>query len=202
MRERPKRAGTARGEIAVTGTYKAYGQDLTIERGKLLFSSSPLDDPGLDIRAVRKIDAVRAGVQVRGTALRPELTVWSDPVLEQSDALSYIVLGRPLRGASGSDSALVGKAANALGTAGGNLLAKGLGQKVGLELGVESSSDIGGPAFTAGKYLSPSLYVGYGQGLFNPQTLFILRYKIFDNYEVEALSGREQKIGLNYRKEK
>lgn len=202
VRERPKRAGTARGEIAVTGTYKAYGQDLTIERGKLLFSSSPLEDPGLDIRAVRKIDAVRAGVQVRGTALRPELTVWSDPVLEQSDALSYIVLGRPLRGASGSDSALVGKAANALGTAGGNLLAKGLGQKVGLELGVESSSDIGGPAFTAGKYLSPSLYVGYGQGLFNPQTLFILRYKIFDNYEVEALSGREQKIGLNYRKER
>ncbi len=202
IRERANKPATARGEIEVAGTYKAYGQDLLIERGKLLFSSTPLDDPGLDIRAVRKVDAIRAGVQVRGTALRPELTVWSDPILEQSDVLSYIVLGRPLKGGSGADSDLVGKAANSLGTAGGNLLARGLGQKVGLELGVETLSDIGGPAFTAGKYLSPALYVGYGQGLFNPQTLFILRYKLFDRYELEALSGREQKIGVNYRRER
>ena len=201
IRERANKAATARGEIEVKGTYKAYGQNLLIERGKLLFSSTPLDDPGLDIRAVRKIDAIRAGVQVRGTALRPELTVWSVPVLEQSDVLSYIVLGRSLKG-SGADSALVGQAANSLRTAGGNLLARGLGQKVGLELGVETLSDIGGPAFTAGKYLSPALYVGYGQGLFNPQTLFILRYKLFERYELEALSGREQKIGVNYRRER
>ncbi len=202
IRERANKPATARGEIEVKGTFKAYGQDLLIERGKLLYSSTPLDDPGLDIRAVRKIEAIKAGVQVRGTALRPELTVWSDPVLEQSDALSYIVLGRSLKGASGADSALVGQAANALGTAGGNLLARGLGQKVGLELGVETLSDIGGPAFTAGKYLSPALYVGYGKGLFNPQTLFIVRYKLFDRYELEGLSGREQKVGVNYRLER
>lgn len=202
IRERANKPATARGEIEVKGNYKAYGQDLQIERGKLLFSSTLLDDPGLDIRAVRKVDDIRAGVQVRGTALRPQLTVWSDPVLEQSDVLSYIVLGRPLKGGSGADSELVGQAANSLGTAGGNLLARGLGQKVGLELGVETLSDIGGPAFTAGKYLSPALYVGYGQGLFNPQTLFILRYKIFDRYELEALSGREQKIGVNYKRER
>jgi translocation and assembly module TamB len=81
-------------------------------------------------------------------------------------------------------------------------LARGLGQKVGLELGVETLSDIDGPAFTAGKYLSPSLYVGYGQALFSSQTLFILRYQLFGRYELEALSGREQKIGVNYRREK
>ena len=202
IRERPNKPSTGRGEIQVTGTYKAYGQDLLIERGKLLFAASPLGDPGLDIRAVRKIDKIRAGVQVRGTASQPELTVWSDPVFEQSEVLSYIVLGRGLKGASGADSALVNQAANALGTAGGNLLAKGIGQRIGLELGVESLSEIGGPAFTAGRYLSPRLYIGYGRGLFNPQTLFILRYKLFDSYEIEALSGREQKIGVNYRHER
>ena len=67
---------------------------------------------------------------------------------------------------------------------------------------METLSAICGPAFTAGKYLSPALYVGYGQGLFNPQTLFILRYKLFERYELEALSGREQKIGVNYRRER
>jgi len=202
IRERPNRPSTGRGEIQVTGTYKAYGQDMLIERGKLLFAASPLDDPGLDIRAVRKIDKIRAGVQVRGTAAQPELTVWSDPIMEQSEVLSYIVLGRGLKGASGADSALVNQAANALGTAGGNLLAKGIGQRIGLELGVETLSEIGGPAFTAGRYLSPRLYIGYGQGLFNPQTLFILRYKLVDSYEIEVLSGREQKVGVNYRKER
>jgi len=202
IRERPNRPSTGRGEIQVTGTYKAYGQDLLIERGRLLFAASPLDDPGLDIRAVRKIDKIKAGVQVRGTAAQPALTVWSNPIMEQSEVLSYIVLGRGLKGASGADSALVNQAANALGTAGGNLLAKGIGQRIGLELGVETLSEIGGPAFTAGRYLSPRLYIGYGQGLFNPQTLFILRYKWFDSYEIEALSGNEQKVGVNYRKER
>jgi translocation and assembly module TamB len=195
VRERPNKTGTARGEIEVKGTYKAYGQDLLIERGKLLFSSTPLDDPGLDIRALRKIEQTKAGVQVRGTALRPELTVWSDPVMEQYDVLSMIVTGQTLRGASSDQKALVANA-------GGNFLAQGIGKKVGLELGVETLSDVGGPAFTAGKYLSPALYVGYGQGLFNPQTLFILRYRLFERYELEGLSGREQKIGVNYRREK
>jgi translocation and assembly module TamB len=195
IRERPNKPGTARGEIEVKGTYKAYGQDLQIERGKLLYSSTALDDPGLDIRAFRKIEKEKAGVQVRGSALRPELTVWSDPVMEQSDIVSMIVTGQRFKNASGAQKEMVANA-------GGNLLAQGIGKRVGLELGVETLSDIGGPAFTAGKYLSPALYVGYGQGLFNPQTLFILRYKLFDNYELEGLSGREQKIGVNYRREK
>src|SRR5690606_27143459 len=50
VRERPARATSGRGEIVVTGTYQAYGQDLDIERGRLLFTGTPLDNPMLDIR--------------------------------------------------------------------------------------------------------------------------------------------------------
>ena len=35
-----------------------------------------------------------------GTALAPELTLWSNPSLDQAEQLSYLVLGRPLRSAS------------------------------------------------------------------------------------------------------
>jgi translocation and assembly module TamB len=156
----------------------------------------------LDIRASRKIDRVTAGVQVRGTALEPTLSVWSDPVKEQSDALGYLILGRPLRGASQAETAQVGAAAGALQTAGGNLIAQSVGQRVGLELGVETLSDVGGTAFTAGKFLSPALYVGYGRSLVNAQTLLIVRYRFREKYEFEALSGREQKIGVNFRTER
>jgi translocation and assembly module TamB len=41
--------GTVR---TVRGTYKAYGQNLRIERGEIMFSG-PMDDPRLDIYAAR-----------------------------------------------------------------------------------------------------------------------------------------------------
>ena len=47
-------------------TYTAYGQRLTIERGKLYFDG-PLDNPGLDVLALRKNLPVEAGVEVTGT---------------------------------------------------------------------------------------------------------------------------------------
>ena len=40
----------------MAGRYKAYGQDLTIEDGRLLFAGTPLDNPRLAIVAMRKID--------------------------------------------------------------------------------------------------------------------------------------------------
>lgn len=201
VRERPGRPTTARGEIQVSGTYKAYGQDLSIERGKLLFANSGLDNPGLDIRAVRVIGDIKAGVQVRGTAEFPELTVYSDPSMDQINTLSYLVLGRPASEASGGASgAAVQNAAQQLG---GNLLAKSIGQKLGLEVGIEASAELGGAsAFTVGKYLSPKLFVGYGRSLYEQLQLFIVRYKLTERYEVEATSGREQKVGVNYRWER
>ena len=62
----------------VSGTYAAYGQKLAIERGVINFTGA-YDNPGLNIRAVRKRPEgeelsetnVEAGVEVRGTALAP-----------------------------------------------------------------------------------------------------------------------------------
>src|SRR3546814_16340731 len=53
--EQPGIATRARGEInLVDGHYKAYGQDLTIETGKLIFSGGPVTEPALEVRATRK----------------------------------------------------------------------------------------------------------------------------------------------------
>ncbi|MGH8171883.1 MAG: translocation/assembly module TamB domain-containing protein, partial [Rhodanobacteraceae bacterium] len=95
--QRPGRLATGTGTLNVAGTYRAYGQNLKIETGRLLFAGTSLDNPGLDLRAVRSIlgssglsdDTVTAGLQVRGTALLPVLTVFSTPAMEQSEALSY-----------------------------------------------------------------------------------------------------------------
>lgn len=204
VRERPGRATTGTGQIRVTGRYKAYGQDLTIERGRLLFATSPLDDPGLDIRAVRELRTVKPGLRITGTAKSPTLTVFSDPPMEQAQALSYLVTGRPLQSLSNSDAETVDVARRALQTAGGNLLAKSIGAKLGVDdIGVEESTALGGTAFTVGKYLSPRLYLSYGMGVFEPGQVVTLRYQLTERFDVEAQSGTiENRAGINYRIER
>ncbi len=210
--QRPGRAATGTGTLNVGGTYKAYGQDLTIESGRLLFAGTALDNPGLDIRAVRTIlgpsqglgeDTIKAGLMVRGTALVPVLTVFSQPAMEQSDALSYIMTGKPLSGLKSGEGDMVGTAARALGSAGGDLLAKGIGARLGVDAGVSDSSALGGSAFTVGKYLSPKLYLSYGVGLFTPGEVITLRYLFNKRFNFEAQNATTgNRAGINYRYER
>lgn len=202
--ERPGRATRALGEISVTGTYQAYGQDLDIERGRLLFSG-PVTNPNLDIRAVRRVQAVTAGLAVTGNVAQPVLEVYSVPAMDQAEALSYLVLGRPLRQATSSgDMDALGTAATAVTTAGGDLLAKSLGARLGLDVvGVGTSRELGAGALTMGKYLSPRLYLGYGRSLFDGSQLVTLRYRLNEQLELEVQSGsQDNKAGLNYRYER
>lgn len=210
--ERPGRDTTGQGQIAVDGTYRAYGQNLHIQRGQLLFASTPIDNPGLNIRAVRKLnpnatidEGQEVGLLVSGTAQRPILTVFSNPVMEQSDALSYLVTGKPLSQVKGGEGNMVGAAAQALGSAAGDLLAKSVGSKIGVDdIGVSSNEALGGTsAFTVGKYLSPRLYLSYGVGLFEPGQVISLRYRLSHRWNFEAQQATEfSRASFNYRIEK
>ncbi|MEO6968263.1 MAG: translocation/assembly module TamB domain-containing protein [Rhodanobacteraceae bacterium] len=206
VRDRPDRSTTARGTLLVDGSYKAYGQDLAIKNGRLLFAGTPIDNPGLDLRATRQIraDNVTAGLRVQGTAQKPVLTVYSDPAMEQSEALSYLVTGRPLSSLRSGEGDTLSAAAQALGTAAGNRLARQLGARLGVdEFGVSGSAALGGSAFTVGKYLSPRLYLSYGVGVFTPGQVITLRYKFNRFLEFEAENATTgNRAGLNYKIEK
>ena len=210
--EKPGRATVGQGQIAVNGTYRAYGQDLKIQRGQLLFASTPIDNPGLNIRAVRKLnpnatidEGQEVGLYVSGTAQRPILTVFSNPVMEQSDALSYLITGKPLSEVKGGEGSMVSAAAQALGSAAGDLLAKRIGSQLGLDdIGVSSNEALGGSsAFTVGKYLSPRLYLSYGVGLFEPGEVITLRYRLSKRWNLEAQQATDfSRASLNYRLER
>ncbi|MEZ5464134.1 MAG: translocation/assembly module TamB domain-containing protein [Lysobacteraceae bacterium] len=195
VRERPGRSTSGRGTLNVSGKYRAYGQNLDIQRGRLLFANTALDNPSLDVRAEREFDQQTVGIEVGGTALLPILDVYSDPPLDQAEALSYLVLGRPLRSASGEDGAQLGQAAAAIG---GNLLAGQIGDRIGLDIGVADSKALGGAAVSVGKYLSPRLYLGYGVSLFGSGQVVTFKYIINHLWEAEVESGRENRVGLNY----
>jgi translocation and assembly module TamB len=201
----PGKTATGRGEIRVAGKYQAYGQNLTIQQGRLLFAGTRLDNPGLDIRAVRSIrsQSVTVGLSIRGTAQRPVLTVFSDPTMEQAEALSYLVTGRPLNALKSGEGDTLDTAAQARGGLAGDRIAKSIGSRLGLEAGVSSSEALGGSAFTTGKYLSPRLFLSYGVGLFTPGQVVTLRYTLnrFLQFEAEnATTGT--RASFNYRIEK
>ncbi len=200
--ESPGRDPVASGELTITGgTYRAYGQDLTIQRGRLLYAGGPVTDPGLDIRASRTArDGTVAGIEVRGTALDPVLTVFSDPDLPEEEALAYIVLGRPLDQAGSSDGQLLANAARSAGLKGGNLLAGKIASQIGLEqASIETESGaLEDASLVLGTYLSPRVYLGYGVGLFKPANAVKIRYRLSPRWALEAESAEENSAEIQF----
>ncbi|MEK7990180.1 MAG: translocation/assembly module TamB domain-containing protein [Thiotrichaceae bacterium] len=202
------------GEIRiVNGRYKAYGQDLSIDDGRVLYSGGRLDNPGLDIRAFRKIggdvvsngarsDGVIAGIYINGTAQNIKLDLYSQPTLDQSNILSYIVLGRPANQAAsgeGGQAALIAAAAT-LPFAKSDGLVKDLGDSFGLdEAGISTDDGIEAAALTLGKYLTPDLYVSYGIGLFDAQNILKMRYQLTKRWTIQtSQSGSDSGVDFNY----
>ncbi|HSN87815.1 MAG TPA: translocation/assembly module TamB domain-containing protein, partial [Thermoanaerobaculia bacterium] len=189
--EEPGKVTRGTGELELKeGTFKAYGQDLTIERGRVVFAGGPIDNPGLDVRAFRRAsDGTVAGINAKGTLESPEVTLWSDPPMGQSEALAYLLLGRPLDQASPQEGDRLANAATSLGLRGGNLLAKKLAARFGLEEArIESDGSLDQASLVVGKYLSPRLYVTYGIGLFEPVNTFRIRYLLDDQWTLQAES--------------
>jgi translocation and assembly module TamB len=203
--DQPGRATLGVGELEVkNGIYKAYGQNLTIDRGRLVFAGGPIDNPGLDLRAYRQADdGTIAGVNIRGTLEAPETTIYSDPPMDQSEALAYLLLGRPLGQATPQEGNLVANAANSLGLKGGNLLAKRLASRFGLEEArVESEGGLDEARMVVGRYLSPRLYVTYGFGLFEPLSTLRIRYVLGRQWTLQAETGDETRADILYNVER
>ncbi|MBT8121041.1 MAG: translocation/assembly module TamB domain-containing protein, partial [Gammaproteobacteria bacterium] len=189
--EQPDKVTRGQGELNIReGQYSVYGRKLDIERGRLVFAGGPIDNPGLDMRVVRQSGDVLAGVRVTGTATTPALTLFSDPVMEQSDILSYLLLGVPTSKASGAQGAALSGAAASLGLAGGDWLSGKLGDAFGLdEVGVESGDTVEESSLVVGKYLSPRMYISYAVGLFDQLNTFRMRYELSRRWSVQTETG-------------
>lgn len=203
VRARPGREMVANGRLDVDGKYKAYGQQLDITRGELSWNNSIVSDPIINIRAQRQVGDVTAGIDVTGRAQAPRAAVWSDPAMQRSEAMAYLVLGRSLEGATGGEAQQVDAASAAL-AAGSGVLASQLGAKLGFDdAGVSQSRALGGSVVGVGKYLSPRLYVGYGVSLVGSGQVLTLKYLLRKGFDVQIESSTvENRASINWRKEK
>jgi translocation and assembly module TamB len=183
----------AEGEIRVArGTYDAFGRKLDIDPGKLYFSG-PLDNPGLDIRAMRTNQQVEAGVEVTGTARDPRVRLVSDPDVPDVEKLAWLTLGRPIEAGNQSDAQTLQRYAAVLATmVGTGSFQSRIAQQMGLdEISFSPSmhAEAPGGVVTLGKRLSDRIYVMFEQNLSAAESVFKLNYQLSRRWSVRTESG-------------
>ncbi|MEQ7922674.1 translocation/assembly module TamB domain-containing protein [Xanthomonas sp. WHRI 1810A] len=190
-----------RGELNLNdGRYRAYGQRLTIRKARLLFAG-PIDQPYLDIEAIRQTDDVIAGIRLTGSAEQPTTVVFSEPAMSQEQALSYLVLGRPLS-TNGEDSNMMAQAALALGLAGSSGTAGKLATDLGIkdfELDTSGSGDE--TSVVASGKITDKLSLRYGVGVFEPANTLTLRYLLSKKVYLEVAGGVASSLDIFYKRD-
>jgi translocation and assembly module TamB len=193
---------TGQGRLEVAeGHYAAYGVRLKITRGSLVFAGGPIDRPTLDVLAVRTAGEVEAGIRVTGTPRAPVVKLYSEPAMPDTDVLAYIVLGHPVGGDSGQAGLLMGAAATLLSQGESAVLQDRIKRQLGIDvLDVQAGNgDVTQSVVTVGKYLSPELYVSFGQSIFTNTSQVGLRYDLDRHWQVESTMGTESGVDLYYR---
>ena len=204
----PTGALIGRGTIrAVNGTYVAFGQKLTIDRGRLIFDG-PLDNPALDVVALRKNLQVEAGVELSGTVKVPQVRVTSSPPVPENEALAWLVTGQGLSNTSRVDYAALSAASAALLGRNGKPFTADLAQRIGVDdISLKSSTSASGGDGSAasqvvvfGKRISDRLSLGYEQGLSIATSAVRLEYALSRQVTLRAEAGLVSGVSIVYRR--
>jgi translocation and assembly module TamB len=203
------------------GTYQGYGQRLQIERGILTFQG-PLENPALNVLAVRTGLPVDVGVSIGGTAVRPIVRLYSDPSMPDVEKLNWLVLGRPpgAAGDGGQERALLSAAASALFAgqvdSASTSVMRSLGiDEISLRPGQDSSSILprevvagtlrsttgttAASDFVAiGKRLNDDLYLTFEQAISGAASYVALNYQLSRRVSLIARAGTTTALDLVY----
>jgi translocation and assembly module TamB len=206
----------------VDGVYAGYGQRLQIQRGIVTFQG-PIDNPGLNVLAVRAGLPVEVGVALSGSAQRPIVRLYSDPSMSDTEKLNWLVLGRPPGAGDGNDRAMLSAAASALfagqtDSASANLMRSlGIdqitlqpGQSSGSLLpretvagrlrsgGVSSSNSAAGDFLAVGKRINDDLSLSFEQALTGAEYFVALNYRLTRQLSIIARAGSTNALDLVY----
>ena len=121
--------------------------------------------------------------------------------MAEADALSYLVIGRPLSQATESDGGELSNAAIALGARQASQITQQIGQAVGLDQLAITGAGGEATALVAGKQVNSRLHARYAYGVFSRLGTLLLKYRLSRRLTLEAGSGEEQSIDLLYQVE-
>ena len=190
---------------AVTGTYYVFGQRLDIERGRLIFDG-PVDNPAMDVVALRKNLAVEAGVELSGTVRQPRVRLVSNPPVSDGEKLSWLLTGQGLDRASRADFALLGAASASLLGGGSRPITTQIANTIGLDDISVRGSDAAVTGGTStqvvafGKRITDRLTLVYEQGLTVASNALRIEYALSRTLTLRAEAGTVSSVGLFFRR--
>jgi translocation and assembly module TamB len=180
------------------GSYFAYGQKLTIERGIINFNGT-VDNPGVNIRAMRNTTPVNAGIEITGTAFVPITKLVSDPTVPDSEKLSWLVLGHGMDQTTKNDYGLLSLAAGVLLSQGQSVpLQTQLARAAGLDEFSFAGGDANSAAVVFGKRLSSRLYLSYQKSISGLLDVARLTYNMTSRWSLRGEAGTESAVDVLY----
>ena len=204
VRVRSETGELASGKGALTvneGTYRAFGATVPIRRGRLEFIGGALDDPAIQIESRRRVEQREVGFDVTGTLQSPVVTLVSNPSMDQSEILSWLLYGRAGGDGSAASTALL---ASSIQTALGREEEESFLQRTFAQMGLSSinvESDL-----TRGVGLSTQLtsrmFVKYRVDVWEQTNRLILRYHLNQHWALEGISGDEGGADILYERER
>ncbi len=181
------------------GQYRAYGQRLDVEQGVLRFTGA-IDNPALDILAIRPNLTQRVGVQITGTAQLPTVRLYAMPDLPDAEKLSWLVLGRS-SASGGAEAALLQQAAIALlgsqrGFSGGLATSLGLDELSFRSASSKADGTTTEGAVTLGKRFSRNFYAAYERSISGALGTLYVFYDLSQRFTVRAQAGQQSAVDL------
>ncbi len=178
----------AAGTVRVSeGTYEVFGRKLAIERGLLNFQG-PIDNPNINILAMRRNQEVEAGVEVTGLAQQPRVRLVSEPNVGEEEKLSWLMFGHGSESSGLGQRQAAGAALALLGNAGGKRIAQGIGLDE-FSIGTSESGLADQQVVNLGKAISERFYVGYEQSLTGAASIVKMTWQFSRRWSLVARAG-------------
>jgi translocation and assembly module TamB len=216
VKQLPHGALSGIGELTIRdGKYKAYGQDLIVDEGQLLFTGGPIDNPSIRLRAIRKFSSTNSnegskqlldfsaasldtvditsettvGIELSGRLNASKIKLFSiPPTMSQSDILSMLILGKPASQASKSGGQLLLAAISSMNLDSGTKglqLLDQLKQSLGIDFNLQNNP----------KYNQGTNQLGDGTALVVGKSL---TKRIYVSYNVGLLQTDSNVLTLKY----
>ena len=187
------------GELkARQGSVRLLRRRFEVTKGTVTFFGGEVIAPEIDIEAETEVNTTTVTIHLTGSVVEPRLEFKSDPVLEQGDIVSLLVIGRTSDELTSGERSLVGDQAR---TVAANYVSRELEAQLGSELGLDLVEiDTGGEQdrVSVGKYVtSRTLLRVYQQ--FGTETGggITVEYALTDDFDLQVTAEDDGENGLD-----
>ncbi|URJ25793.1 translocation/assembly module TamB domain-containing protein [Blochmannia endosymbiont of Camponotus sp.] len=180
----------------LSGCFQAYGQNLIIRKGQLLFSGA-INQPYIDIEAICDPSIKEGsivGIRINGAFSQPKIEIFSDSSsLSSQEITSYFLSGSKNIILLNTDTNIVTSLLIGATVRNSEKFINKIGKIFGVQDLTLNTQDIGtAPLVALSGYIAPGLQIKYGISIFDLLTTITVRYCLGSQLYLEVTSGSNQ----------